>query len=64
MTTFTTTERLEALKREIEAARNATLSYQGDFTDGMASGLRIALNAVDNHLQIARYIEAAMAVHQ
>ena len=64
MSMLTTTSRLEALKREIEAARNATHNYQGDFTEGMATGLRIALNAIDHQLQFARDIEAAQVVHQ
>ena len=64
MSALTTTSRLEALKREIEAARNATHSYEGEFTEGMATGLRIALNAIDNQLQFARDIEAAQAEHQ
>jgi hypothetical protein len=61
---LTAAGRLEALKREIEAACNVTHRYQGDFTEGMATGLRIALNAIDHQLQFARDIEAAQAAHQ
>jgi hypothetical protein len=64
MAALNTTGRLEALKREIEAARDTKHTYPGTFTKGITAGLQIALDAIENHLLFARALEAATAKDQ
>jgi hypothetical protein len=64
MSALTTTGRLEALSRQIKAARDTPHTHTCKFTDGLVAGLDIALKAVESELQFSRDLEAARAPHQ
>ena len=64
MNALTTIGRLEALSRQIKAARNTQHTHKCKFTEGMVAGLDIALKAVESELQFARDLEAALEAHQ
>jgi hypothetical protein len=61
MSTQTTTRSLEALRNCIRAARDTQHSHTDKFTEGMVTGLDIALRAVENELQFWRELDAAQA---
>jgi hypothetical protein len=54
-------ERLEALQKVVQAARNAVHQHESLYINGLNDGLEIALNAIERELQYSRQYELAVA---
>ena len=54
-----TTASLEALMKIVQAAHNTDFSYPSEYTRGITTGLRIALDAIGSQLLLARDLDAA-----
>jgi hypothetical protein len=59
MNTNTAPKRLEDLQKIVRAACDTEYTYPSEYTRGITTGLRIALDAIEAQLTSARRIEAA-----
>jgi hypothetical protein len=55
---YSAVKHLEVLKTIVQAARDTDYTSPNRFTDGITTGLRIALDAIDVELVTARRLEA------